>query len=296
MMNYPTVENILKSTQSVLEKSGLVNPLQETELILSKALGLNRSGLYLHFDKRLGKGQVEYFLDMVEKRMKGEPLAYILGEQPFRQINLEVNRDVLIPRAETELVVERALRIAKSLKSKPVKAMDLGTGSGAIALSLAKELTDVEVWATDISPIALELAKKNGRKNGTNGKVSFIESNLFASFGPEHFATFDLIISNPPYIRRSELNTLPLEVKDFEPLVALDGGEDGLDFYRRIIPRSANFLKGGGHLLLEIGYTQAKEVSTIVMETDDFDWIDVSKDYCGLDRVAVARRSKRGGS
>lgn len=291
-MNYPTVENILKSTRSVLENSGFKDGLYETELILSKALGLNRSGLYLHFDKRLGKGQIEFFLDMVEKRMKGIPLAYVLGEQPFRQINLEVNQDVLIPRGETELLIDKALKAIKGLVS--TKALDLGTGSGALAISLAKEAPSAKVWASDISTIALDLAKKNARRNRINGQLNFIESDLFSAFGPEHFSSFDLILSNPPYIKLADLDGLPKEVKDFEPLLALSGGEDGLDFYRRIIPRSANFLKCGGHLILEIGFNQAKEVSALVMATDNFDWVDVSKDYAGLDRVVVGRRSQRG--
>ncbi|MDI6799578.1 MAG: peptide chain release factor N(5)-glutamine methyltransferase [Actinomycetota bacterium] len=289
----PTVVNILKSTQGLLEKSQVAGHLAETESLLSKALGLNRSGLYLHFDKRLSKGQIDYFLNMVERRIKGEPLAYILGEQPFRNINLEVSQDVLIPRNETELLVDRALKMIKGAKSNPIKALDLGTGSGALALSLAKEIPNSEVWATDISALAIEIAKKNGRKNGLDGRVSFIESDLFSALGPDHFGSFDLMLSNPPYIKHGDLAGLPKEVKDFEPILALDGGDDGLDFYRRIIPHSSNYLKGGGYLILEIGWGQAKEVQSLIMATDDFNWVDVSKDYAGLDRVVVARNSQR---
>lgn len=288
----PTVINILKSTQGLLEKSQIAGHLAEAESLLSRALGINRSGLYLHSDKRLSKGQIDYFLNMVERRIQGEPLAYILGEQPFRNINLEVSPDVLIPRNETELLIDKAIKVIKGTKSNPIKALDLGTGSGALALSLAKEIPNSEVWAVDISPLAIEIAKKNGRKNGQDGRVNFIESDLFSALGPERFDSFDLILANPPYIKRGDLATLPKEVKDFEPLLALDGGEDGLDFYRRLIPYSSNYLKGGGYLILEIGFDQAKEVQSLITATDDFDWVDVSKDYAGLDRVVVAKNSK----
>lgn len=224
----------------------------------------------------------------LEKRAKGKPLQYVLGKQPFRYLNLEVKEGVFIPRPETEILVERAIAKVKDRKD-PITFLDIGTGSGAIALSLAFELPLSSGYATDISPLALEVAKTNAKLYRLEERVNFRISNFFDEL--RGLATsFDLIVSNPPYVAENEFGSLSREIL-FEPRQALYSGQDGLDAYRIIIEQAWFYLKEGGWLALEVGFRQAEQIKGLLAETGQFDSVETVKDYSGIDRVVLAQRS-----
>lgn len=216
--------------------------------------------------------------NFISLRLKHIPLAYIFGKTNFYGFELKVTRDVLIPRLDTEVLIEKLIEDIKNLTFLP-KVLDLCTGSGAIAIVLNKE-TDADIVASDISEKALKIAKENADNN--SAKINFIKSDLFENLTNEKF---DIIVSNPPYIESEEIKKLSSEVKDNEPLIALDGGKDGLDFYRRIISDAPKFLNKNGKLYFEIGYNQAESVSKLMSE--NFKNIEVIKDYENNDRVVV---------
>ncbi|MBU1999131.1 MAG: peptide chain release factor N(5)-glutamine methyltransferase, partial [Candidatus Omnitrophica bacterium] len=224
------------------------------------------------------------------KRIKGEPLAYILGEDEFMGLKFKVNEDVLIPRPETEVLVETAIRqlSAFSRQLSAIKILEIGTGSGCIAISLAKSLPRAEITAIDISSKALEVAKNNSLLH--KAFVKFLQSDLFAN--PQlRIKNYDLIISNPPYIASPEMNSLPRELR-CEPSIALDGGFDGLNFYRRIIKQAFAYSKDGGLLIMEFGYGQRPALENIFQESGEFEIMDIVKDYNNIERVIVAVPNK----
>lgn len=283
------VSDILKLAVSFLEKHNVQNPRLDSELLLGKILNLSRVEIYTDFFRPLVLREIEDYRKLIVLRAKGKPVAYILGEKPFRHLNLKVNSDVLIPRPETELLVEKTLDVAKKMKG-PLKIMDLCTGSGAIALSVAREISDVFVLALDISEKALRVARENAEIYGLQGKVKFICCDLFEGLDDSFIGDIDVIVSNPPYIPSGEINELQKEIRDFEPILALDGGSDGLKEYRRIIAEAPDYLKKGGYLILEVGAGQADFITKLLNDSGVFDEIDVSKDYAGIERVVVARR------
>ncbi len=282
------VSDILKLAVSFLEKHNVQNPRLDSELLLGKILNLSRVEIYTDFFRPLVLQEVEDYRKLIVLCAKGKPVAYILGKKPFRHLNLKVNSDVLIPRPETELLVEKTLDVAKKMKG-PLKIMDLCTGSGAIALSVAQEIPDVFVLALDISEKALRVAWENTEIYGLQGKVEFICCDLFEGLDNSFIGDIDVIVSNPPYIPSGEINELQREIRDFEPILALDGGLDGLREYRRIVVESPNYLKKGGYLILEAGAGQADSIMKLLNDSGVFDEIDVSKDYAGIERVVVAK-------
>ncbi|RPJ11358.1 MAG: peptide chain release factor N(5)-glutamine methyltransferase, partial [Deltaproteobacteria bacterium] len=205
---------------------------------------------------------------MVQRRLSGEPLQYLLGHQEFWSIDLQVDPRVLIPRPDTELLVEQALSVLSNMDlEKALIILEIGTGSGAISIALAREVRGSFLVATDLSREGIHLARFNARQAGVSGKIAFVVGDLFRPFHHrEEKGVFDLIVSNPPYIVRSEIERLDREVKDFEPTLALDGGEDGLDFHRKILFESPMYLRQGGWLLLEVGQGQAEAVCGIMEE------------------------------
>lgn len=265
--------------------------MNEAEVLFTEILNCNRDRLYLNKHLILNKGQSYTISEVLKRRMKGEPMQYILGKAHFYGLEFKVNKDVFIPRPETEILVESVLKLVSSIKPQisRINILDLGTGSGCIAVSLAKYLPNFDIIATDISVEALNIAKENARLHGAN--VHFIVSDLFNNIKPN---TFDLIVSNPPYVYTSEFQLLQPEVK-YEPRVALDGGRDGLDFYRRIIAESPAYLKPGGLLIMEMGYQQTGEIEKIFQKSDRFKIIDIIKDYNNIDRIIVAKRKKQDG-
>ncbi len=264
--------------------------MTETELLFTEVLNCNRLSLYLNKDTFLDKAKSSLISGTLKRRACGEPLHYILGKIEFMGLEFQINSDVLIPRPETEIVVETAMKIVCRFAGLPVcrfKILDIGTGSGCIAVSLAKFLSHADITATDISFAALEVAKQNSIQN--NVKVNFIESDLFANHELQ-ITNYDLIVSNPPYIKTEEIDELQPELS-FEPRVALDGGNDGLDFYRRIIDKAPRYLKEGAFLIMEIGFDQRIAIENIFQNSGSFKAIEVIKDYSGIDRVIIAQRS-----
>lgn len=264
----------------MLESAKIPEARLEAEIFIMKATGFSRTKLYCSPDFEPDENQSAAFFDMVRRRMNNEPSQYITGSCEFMGIDFDVNENVLIPRNDTEILVETALEYAKkhSLRS----FAEIGAGSGCIAISLAK-LGKLEVVSGDISVKALETANKNAEKNDVSNRVKFIKSNLFENFGKRRF---DAVVSNPPYIRRSVIASLQTEVQKFEPLTALDGGDDGLSFYRQITEEAKKHLKNGGWLFYETGYDQGKDVREILAE-NGYGKIDIVKDLSGLDRVVV---------
>ena len=276
------IREILEVGREKLKNLDGADPLKESVYILSKVLGENKIYIFTNLDRWVSKEEEEVFLGLVEDRKTGKPMAYIFNEKEFMGINFYVDERVLIPRPETEELVEFIIGfIEANYKGENIQVLDIGTGSGTIALSLGKRFKGIEVLGVDVSKKALEVARENlNRLKASN--VSFKRSDLFENIGKEE--KFSIIVSNPPYISKDVVRNLQKDVKDFEPGLALDGGEDGLDFYRRIINRSKSHLEKEGMLLFEIGYDQGREVKAL-MEEEGYKNVQIAKDLQGLDRI-----------
>jgi len=284
----------LNQTTNRLKVHRVENPRLNAELLLARSLNLSREGLYRSLHDLLQEKERETLEKMTQRRISGEPLQYILGQQEFWSIGLKVDSRVLIPRPETELLIEQSLPILSeiSLKRSPF-VVEIGTGSGAIAVALAREVKNLFLIATDISRDALTVAKENAQSAGVLDRIKFVTGDLFSPFDPKKGrATFDLILSNPPYIVRRKIHTLAEEVKDYEPRIALDGGEDGLAFYRRIIPEASFYLREGGWLLLEVALGQSGDVSAMIKKEGNFLEPQCIPDLSGIGRVVKARREQ----
>jgi len=287
-----TIVEILNWSTHYLEEHQIENPRLNAELLLARSLNLSREGLYVYLNRPLKEEDREKLERVIKRRISGEPLQYLLGHQEFWSIDFKVDPRVLIPRPETELLVEQALLIlCESSLEKPLCALEIGTGSGAIAISLAKELRNILVVATDISREALLLAKENAMSAAVLHQIEFIHGDLFEPFQPlEEKGPFGLVLSNPPYVARSEIQRLAREVKDYEPMVALDGGEDGMEFYRRITSQAPSYLRKGGWLLLEVGKGQGEIISEMLEREGHFDRVNRIKDLSGIERVIRAQK------
>jgi len=277
-----TTLKILTWTKEYLAGKGVANARLEAEWLLCAALSLDRVGLYLNFDKPLQDNELASFRSMVARRAKREPLQHILGSQEFMGLEFETTAAALIPRHDTEVLLSEALRVSPNAG----RVLDIGTGSGCVAIVLAKNLPNAAVVSVDISPEALELAQRNAELNGV--KVDFRQGSLF---GPVQGGRFDLIVSNPPYIPSAHIATLQPEVRQYEPQAALDGGVDGLDFYRLIIPVAPGHLHSGGWLLVEVGAGQSGTV-TEMFAKNGFSAIFSAKDPGGIDRVVGGQLKK----
>lgn len=265
--------------------------MTETELLFSELLNCNRLALYLHKDSSLEKAQSHLISSALKRRALGEPLQYILGRQEFMGLEFKVNKYVLIPRPETEILVETVLNTVRCLMLdvKCLNILDIGTGSGCIAISLAKFILSVIIIATDISPLVLKVAEENSRLNRTEDKINFIQADIFSiKHNTLNIKQFDIIVSNPPYIPSDEIDNLQMEIR-YEPKIALDGGKDGLDFYRRIVCQAPLYLKENGFLIMEMGFGQAEMIKNILKNSGNFEIIDIVRDYNDIDRVIVAK-------
>lgn len=267
---------VLAWTKDFLTSRGIENARLEAEWLLTAATGMDRVGLYLNFEKPLTDEELANYRAMVARRGKREPLQHILGTQEFYGLEFEVTPDVLIPRHDTETLVIEALRLMPGARA----VLDIGTGSGCIAVSMAKALPAAKVMAVDISAAALEVARRNAGRHGV--EITFLHGSLFDSL---HDVTFDLILSNPPYIPSRAIESLQPEVRDFDPRTALDGGLDGLDFYRTLIPSSLEYLTPGGWLLVEVGVGQACDVETIFSSCSGYGPAITVQDPSGIARV-----------
>ncbi len=257
------------------------NPKFESELLLAYCLGIDRTKLILKKEEKLEGKQLKKFLELLNMRKSRIPYQYIVKKQHFMGLEFFVDENVLIPRPDTETLVEEVL---KRLRKGDV-IIDIGTGSGAIAISIAKYFKNCTVYAVDISKKALEVAKYNAKMHGVLDKIVFIESDVFSNVSKD--LKFDFIVSNPPYIKRSEIETLQKEVKK-EPIIALDGGPDGLLFYKKIIKEGPFYINIEGNIVFEIGYGQ-KEAVTDLLKKNGFEDIEVIKDLSGIDRVIIAK-------
>ncbi len=285
-----TILDLIRWAEERFRQDGLSTPRLDAEVLLAEALEADRVFLYTHFDQPLQPGELARFRESIKRRLRREPMAYIVGHKEFWSILFEVNPDVLIPRPETEVLISESLRVWSAIGNprKEFQILEIGTGSGAISISLAKEIPEASIVATDISEKALAVAEKNARRNGVREMIHFLPGDLFDPV-PQG-KTFDLIVTNPPYISSDHFSSLMPEVRDFEPRLALDGGEDGLDFYRRAVPRIGEFLRLGGWFLGEIGIGQAKGIKGIVGENTGLECIDFINDLAGIVRVLRARK------
>lgn len=271
-----TLLRLLRWTTDYFTEKGIDNPRLDAELLLAHVLKLDRVGLYLNFERPLNAEELDAIRPLVKRRGQREPLQYLIGHTEFWSLTFEVTPAVLIPRADTEIIIEEALNRAEGTG----ELLDVGTGSGAIAISLATELADWKITALDISDEALEIAGRNAEKNGVGGQVRFLHADL-AQLPQQQY---DLIVSNPPYIAPSEWDELMPEVRCFEPQKALLAADNGLDCYRKLAAQAQSRLKPGGWLLVEIGYRQAEVVTRLFTEAGLQD-LFVRDDYAGQPRV-----------
>jgi release factor glutamine methyltransferase len=284
------VHDILNESTKALEAAKIPSARLDAEVLLSFCLGCDRLEFYKNPDMTISEAKLSTFRNLIARRLQWEPVAYITGRKEFWSFSLDVNNSVLIPRPDTEIIVEEALNICRKIDSSEIKILDIGTGSGAIALALASEITGAKVVATDISPAALNLAQKNATALGLKEKIYFQQGDLFEPVD----GIFDIIVCNPPYISAQDYEKLPAGVKDYEPQDALLAGKSGLEFYEKLIYQAAGFLQKNGWLLLEIGAKQEAGVRGIMEATGFYDSIEMRRDYAGLPRVIKARRKVSG--
>lgn len=280
-----TIGEALKEGKLRLKAAGKEAYAFEAELLLEKAAGLNRTALFLRGEESLSAEILAVYEGFLQEREAGRPTQYILGEWEFMGLPFHVGEGVLIPRGDTEVLVETILEKQQTEGFRSI--LDIGTGSGCIPISLGHYGKFENIMAVDISPKALGYAEKNAAKNKVN--IDFYESNLVAAVPAKWKGKLDAIVSNPPYIPKKNIEELMTEVKDFEPLNALDGGEDGLDFYRAIVEQGKDWLKEGGWLFFEIGYDQGEALLTL-MQANGYTEVEVRQDLSGLDRVVLGRK------
>ncbi len=273
-----TIKELLNQAVIMLKNENIDAPKNKARMLLQATLKKSREYLMIYDNKEVENIDRDRYIKNVKRLILGEPLQYITGIQEFMKLNFLVTKDVLIPRPDTEILVEEVIRKAENI-SNPV-ILDLCTGSGAIAVSLAKYIKNVHICAVDISSKALEIAKKNAELNGVKNNIEFIESNLFDKIKERKF---DIIVSNPPYIETETIKTLSKDVQS-EPKIALDGGKDGLDFYS-----GSKYLNRQGYICLEIGYNQRIAVRQILENKKRYVNINCIKDLCGNDRVITAQ-------
>ncbi len=278
--------DVINKTTPFLEKNGVESPRLNIELMLAHVLQKRRLDLYLEFERELDAPTLDRLRDMVKRRVAGEPIQYITGQAEFLGLKLAVDNRVLIPRPETELLVETAADILRALALPSPVVVDVGTGSGCIAIALAKRFAGAVVWAVDISEGALEVARRNAQQHDVEKNIRFLMGDLLENLPDDVRA--DVMVSNPPYIATGDMTALDKEVRDFEPRSALEAGTDGLEIFRRMAAQTAGRLTPAGSLLLEIGAGQRSGVEHI-LSTAGFSVTNVVKDLQGHDRVMVAR-------
>ncbi len=284
-----TVLEAIQKSAEFLGKRGVESPRLQTELLLAHLLKMPRMKLYLNFDRVLTVPETDALRELIKRRGLREPLQHITGSTSFCGYEMTVNRHVLVPRPETELLAEAGWQFLATRPPESVTALDLCTGSGCIAIALAAKCPPANVVATDISTGALSLARQNAAANGVAERIEFLAGDGFAALPNAATRAFDLIASNPPYIPSAEIATLDPEVRDFDPRLALDGGDDGLVFYRRFAAGAAEYLRPAGKIMLEFGDGQADALKNI-FESEKWIVEAVLEDYSHRARILVARR------
>lgn len=282
-----TILEVLKWTTGYFSSRGIQSPRADAEVLLAAALGVDRIDLYVRYDQPLTPAELSHFKSMIKRRIRREPVAYIVGVKEFWSMNLRVSKAVLIPRPETECLVEKALELIPA--DADWRILEIGAGTGAVSIALASERPRCGVVASDISLDALRVAAKNAQDHGLSHRIRFFCGNgCFPLKESRH--RFDMILSNPPYIRAGEIDRLQPEIARYEPRTALDGGPDGLDCIRQLVESALGFLKPNGHLLLEIGYDQRLPVARISEAAGGYASPAFEKDYSGQDRVVRMRK------
>lgn len=294
--NIWTVIKALTWAETYLKRFKVPEAKIDAEYLLSHILKCKRQELYLNPNTQLTNQEINTFKGFIQKRSKREPLQYIIGEEEFRGLIFKVTRDVLIPRPETELLVEEAVKIIERQRAKgkgqKTNVIDLCTGSGCIAVSIAKEIDNCKVYATDISEKALAVAKENAKGHRVEDRITFLQGSFLEPLKDKGLeGKIDIMLSNPPYVSKKDMEKLQPEIKEYEPPLALYGGEDGLDSYRTIIPDAISYLKDGGCLIFEIGYGQAEGVKELFGKNLAYVKIEIIKDLSGIERVVKARKS-----
>ena len=289
-----TIIKLLKWTTSYFESHDIDGPRIEAEILLAHALQLQRIDLYLQYDRPLSSNELSRFKDLIKRRINREPVAYILGSKEFWSMDFMVTKDVLIPRPDTEFLVEAAINLlpqdsASCAILTPKRILELGTGSGAVVLALASMRPCHLFFASDRIMAAVKLAKQNAKQHGFESRVSFICADWFGPF-KDKMPVFDMIVSNPPYVPSRVIGKLQPEIVKYEPISAIDGGEDGLSCLRYIINNAHFYLQRKGHLLLEIGHDQRNDVQNIVDQCAKYENVVYTKDYSGYDRVVQMRK------
>lgn len=278
-----TISDAIKRGMIELKNDNIEEPKLKSRLLMQYVLNETRQYVIVNDMENLEKNKEKQYFEGIKILKKGIPIEHITHQKEFMKLNFFVDKNVLIPRQDTEILVEEVIKIAKRINAK--KILDLCTGSGAIAVSLAKYLPQTEITAIDISNDALKIAKKNAVSNNVENQITFISSDMFTNLNEEKF---DIIVSNPPYIKTNVIKELDIQVKN-EPYIALDGGEDGLDFYKKIINESYQYLKCNGYLCLEIGFDQKIDVIELIENTESFTGTYSKKDLFDNDRIIVTR-------
>ena len=277
------IEEILKKEINNLKQNNIENSTLKAKILLANILKVKKEYLLIHSEEEIKQEDKIKYENCIKELIKGKPLQYITNKQEFMGLNFYVDENVLIPQPDTEILVEKAIEIAETTQKN--KILDMCTGSGCIAISLAKKINNAQITAVDISNSALNVANKNAINNNVENKIKFINSDMFNNIEEK----FDIIVSNPPYIETETINKLEIEVQN-EPHVALDGGIDGLKFYKIIANNAFEYLNENGYLLLEIGYNQQESVTQLLQDTGKYKNIETIKDLGGNYRVVIARK------
>jgi len=286
-----TISKLLQWSATYFKTHHIDSPRATAEILLSHALAAERIDLYLHYDQPLNTEELNRFKTVIKRRINREPVAYILGHKEFWSLDLEVTPNVLIPRPETECLVEKALaNLTADSDSGSKRILELGTGCGAIILALASEKARHAYWGTDISSAAIQVARRNFIRLGLAANIYFFVADWFAPFAARA-GLFDLIVSNPPYVKSEELERLQPEIQTYEPAVALDGSKDGLRCLRCIIQSAHLYLKPGGALILEMGHDQKESLKSIIDRCGQYQEVVFYTDYSGYDRIVAMRKN-----
>lgn len=285
--NNKTIEDMLVWAKKLLKENGKETYSLDAQVLLMYVTGFSKVQLILNNKTLLEEEKIQEYEKMVKQRANGMPLQYITGKQEFMSLDFNVNSATLIPRGDTEILVEAVQKISRLENINNI--MEIGTGSGCVPISLLYYNKEMKAVSFDISEEAIKIAKINAEINGVSDRITFIQSDLFEKAPKDMIGKFDAIVSNPPYIPKDVIKTLMTEVKDFEPITALEGGIDGLDFYRAITEQGQKYIRSGGRIFYEIGCEQAEDVKKI-MQLNGMYNIEVIKDLAGLDRVVIGQK------
>ena len=280
-----TIGRILKWTEDYFAQKGIENPRLDAEVLLSHVLQKQRIYLYVHFDEPLQAAELAAFREMIKKRIAHVPVAYILGEKEFMGLTFKVTEATLVPRPDTEILVQAGVDRLRQLGRSNPRIADIGTGTGAVGLSVLNFVKDAVLDTVDISPAARAVAEENAESFGLKERANFFTGDLLAPLAGQNYTA---ILSNPPYIPAKDIEGLAADVRNSEPHTALDGGEDGLDFYRRLCSEAPAMLAAGGFMAFEVGIDQAGDVARLAEENPLICRTEILKDYAGIERVVVA--------